>query len=64
MVCRAGFPAIRPREMAPPKMRFEPPENVIASNSLRYEPHKLFLGVIGATIERDETGQRFAQGGT
>jgi type IV secretion system protein VirD4 len=59
-----GVPGLAPREMAPPAASFEDPADIAAAASLRYEPHKLFLGVIGAQIERDpKTGQRYAQGG-
>jgi len=50
--------------MAPPASTFESPENIAAAASLRYAPDKLFLGVIGAQIERSNTGERYAQGGT
>jgi type IV secretion system protein VirD4 len=50
--------------MAPPAASFEDPEAIAAAASLRHGPGKLFLGVIGAKIERDPgTGERYAQGG-
>lgn len=59
-----GVPGLRPRDMAPPAQEFESPEQIARAASLRYAPDKLFLGVIGAAIERDpETGERYAQGG-
>src|SRR5688572_20663335 len=59
-----GVPGLSAREMVAPASSFEAPENIAAATSLRYSPDKLFLGVIGATIERDpRTGERFAQGG-
>lgn len=59
-----GVPGLRPRDMAPPAAEFEEPERIAAADSLRYAANKLFLGVLGATIERDnKTKQRYAQGG-
>jgi type IV secretion system protein VirD4 len=58
-----GVPDVARRDMAPPAASFESPSEIAASVSLRHEPHKLFLGVIGATIERTKSGERFAQGG-
>jgi type IV secretion system protein VirD4 len=58
-----GVPGVRPRQMQPVASRFERPQDVAAAQSLRYGPDKLFLGVIGAAIERAQTGERFAQGG-
>jgi type IV secretion system protein VirD4 len=59
-----GVPGLRPRDMAPPAASFEDPAGIAAAASLRFEPHKLFLGVIGAAIERDgKTRERYAQGG-
>jgi len=50
--------------MEPPASSFEDPQGIAHSASLRYSPDKLFLGVIGAGIERDKaTGERYAQGG-
>ena len=60
-----GVPGVGPREMAPPASSFEDPDNIAAAASLRYEAGKLFLGVIGASIERDAgTQERYAQDGT
>jgi type IV secretion system protein VirD4 len=51
--------------MRPPASSFEAPDAIAGAASLRYAPGSLFLGVIGATIERDpETRERYAQGGT
>ncbi|MFV2093796.1 MAG: type IV secretory system conjugative DNA transfer family protein, partial [Hyphomicrobiales bacterium] len=59
-----GVPSLSAREMAPPASSFEDPANITAASSLRYAPDKLFLGLVGATIERDsKTEERFAQGG-
>src|SRR5690554_396025 len=58
-----GVPGLRPRDMDPPASCFENPEGIAAAASLRYGPGKLFLGVIGAQIERDASGERYAQGG-
>lgn len=58
-----GVPGLGPRDMAPPAASFEDPSAIGASASLRYEPHKLFLGVIGAAVSRASNGERFAQGG-
>ena len=58
-----GVPGVRPRQMQPVASSFERPEDIAAAQSLRYAPHKLFLGVIGAGIERAESGERYAQGG-
>lgn len=56
-----GVPGKSPREMRPPASGFEAAENIAAAKSLRFSPEKLFLGVIGATVE---TGpDKFAQGG-
>lgn len=58
-----GVPGIAPRDMAPPAASFEDPARITQANSLRFEPHKLFLGVVGAQIERTPNGERYAQGG-
>ncbi len=59
-----GVPGLRPRDMAPPAASFEDADAIASAASLRYEPHKLFLGVIGATIDRDTgTKERYAQDG-
>ncbi|HUF79694.1 MAG TPA: type IV secretory system conjugative DNA transfer family protein [Burkholderiales bacterium] len=58
-----GVPGNGPRSMAPPTSTFEVPENIAAAGSLRYTPDKLFLGLIGAAIERAPGGERYAQGG-
>jgi type IV secretion system protein VirD4 len=59
-----GVPGLSPREMAPPAASFEDPASIAASQSLRYSPDKLFVGVIGAAVERDaNTRERYAQGG-
>jgi type IV secretion system protein VirD4 len=55
---------LTPREMSAPTASFEDPAVIVRSPSLRYDPKKLFLGVIGASKERDQkTGQRYVQGG-
>jgi type IV secretion system protein VirD4 len=60
-----GVPGLRARDMEPAASSFEAPEDVANAASLRYTPDKLFLGVIGADIERDRaTRERYAQGGT
>jgi type IV secretion system protein VirD4 len=52
------------RPVGSPTSSFEDPENIAAAAPLRYAPGKLFLGLLGASIERDnKTGERFAQGG-
>ena len=59
-----GVPGLTPRDMAPPAAEFEDPADMARSASLRYDPKKLFLGVIGASKEWDRTtGQRYVQGG-
>lgn len=50
--------------MAPPAASFQSPQSIVASASLRYEPHKLFLGLVGASIERAKDGTRYARGGS
>ena len=59
-----GVPGVSPREMLPASASFQHPRDIAAAQSLRYDPAKLFLGVIGAAIERTPAGERFAQGGT
>ena len=58
-----GVPGVAPRQMLPASASFERPADIAAARSLRYDPAKLFLGVIGAAIERTSAGERFAQGG-
>jgi type IV secretion system protein VirD4 len=58
-----GVPHLTPREMNPPAASFEDPAAIAASTSLRYEPHKFFMGLVAATIQRAANGERFAQGG-
>jgi type IV secretion system protein VirD4 len=58
-----GVPGISPRQMLPASATFERPSDIAAARSLRYDAGKLFLGVIGASIQRSQTGERFAQGG-
>lgn len=59
-----GVPGVRPRDMAAPASAFEAPQSIAAAASLRFSPDKLFLGLIGAEIERDgQSGERYAQGG-
>ena len=57
-----GVPGVAPRQMQPASATFERPSDIAAARTLRYDPSKLFLGVIGASIERSAT-ERFAQGG-
>jgi type IV secretion system protein VirD4 len=60
-----GVPGMGPREMNAPASEFEEPDAIVASQALAYQADKLFLGVLGAQVERDgQTGERYAQGGT
>lgn len=59
-----GVPGKGMREMKPPASEFEDPAKIAGATSLIYTPDKLFLGLVGASIERDPiTGERFALGG-
>lgn len=59
-----GVPNVAAREMAPTQSEFESEQNINSAPSLRYAPEKLFLGLVGARIERDpKTKERYAQGG-
>jgi len=59
-----GVPDVPAREMAPTTSEFESEQNIASATSLRYAPEKLFLGLVGARIERDpKTNERYAQGG-
>ncbi len=58
------MPGIGPRDMQAPAAEFEDPQAVVVSQALAYQPDKLFLGVLGAQVKRDEkTGERYVQGG-
>lgn len=59
-----GVPGLGPREMLPPALTFEKPENIAGAPSLRHHPAKLFLGLVNAQIARSKSGERFASGGT
>ena len=60
-----GVPGIAARDMAPPASTFEAPQDILKSPGLAYAPDRLFLGLVGATMERDKkTNERFMQGGT
>ncbi|MCV0381728.1 type IV secretory system conjugative DNA transfer family protein [Nitratireductor sp.] len=58
-----GVPGVGARERAAPDSCFEASENIARAASLKFTPDKLFLGVIGAGIERTDIGERYAQGG-
>lgn len=59
-----GVPDVSPRSMNAAAATFEDADNIAAAASLKFSPDKIFMGTIGAVIERDEnTGDRYAQGG-
>lgn len=58
-----GVPGVGARERSAPDSCFEASGNIAHAASLKFTADKLFLGVIGATVERTQTGERYAEGG-
>lgn len=62
-----GVPGMQQSAFAPPLAIFADPADILRSNTLKFEPGKLFLGIVDASMQkaqrRNGTPEWFAQGG-